>query len=104
MQTLMAEEDDVRLASDPNTGNLVALATPTQHRTIRATIEQLQQDRRAVEVIRLRMVDPQIALMSIEKLFGPPEGQEEVDTNAPRVDIDPINRSLMIRGSQSAHR
>lgn len=101
LQTLLEGEDDVRLASDPKTGNLVALARPDQHRTIKATVEQMQRDRRQVEVIRLRMVDPQLAMMSIEKLFGAAESEEETPNNGPRVDADPITRSLLIRGSSS---
>ena len=101
MQTLLGDDDEVRLASDPKTGNLVALARPEQHRTIRATIDQMQQDRREVEVIRLRLVDPQLAMMSIEKLFGPVEGEESVDPNAPRVDADLTHRSLLVRGSSA---
>jgi type II secretory pathway component GspD/PulD (secretin) len=101
IQTLMAEQDDVRLASDPKSGKLVALATPSQQRTIRATVEQMQQDRREVEVIRLRRVDPQLAMLSIEKLFGSLQGEESPDPNVPIVDADLTNRSLLIRGSQS---
>ena len=101
MQELFADVDEIRLATDPTTGSLVALATPEEHATIRATINQMQQDRREVEVIRLRSVDPQLAMLSIEKLFGPPEGSEEEakPNTAPRVDADPTSRSLMIRGS-----
>ena len=99
MQTLLAGMDDVRLASDPVTGNLVALARPAQHETIRATLEQMQQDRRQLEVIRLQVLDPQLAMMSIEKLFSTGADDETVDVNAPRVDADPTSRSLLIRGS-----
>ena len=84
----MAEQDDVRLASDPKSGKLVALATPSQQRTIRATVEQMQQDRREVEVIRPRRVDPQLAMLSIEKLFGSLQGEESPDPNVPIVDAD----------------
>lgn len=104
LQELFADSDEVRLASDPATGNLVALATPEEHATIRATIQQMQRDRRQLEVIRLRTVDPQLAMLSIEKLFGPPEGAAEQEgqvRSAPRVDADPISRSLLIRGSEA---
>ena len=104
MQELFADAEEVRLASDPATGNLVALATPEEHATIRATIEQMQRDRRQLGVIRLRTVDPQLAMLSIEKLFGPPEGAAEQEgkvNTAPRVDADPISRSLLIRGSEA---
>lgn len=99
MEELLVDSEEVRLATDPKTGSLVALATPQEHATIRATIDQMQQDGRLVEVIRLRSVDPQLAMLSIEKLFGPEEGSEEPDSNAPRVDANPMTRSLLIRGS-----
>ncbi len=103
MQELFVDIEEIRLATDPTTGSLVALATPQEHATIRATIEQMQRDRRQVEVIRLRSVDPQLAMLSIEKLFGPPEGAEDESkpNNAPRVDADPTSRSLLIRGSEA---
>jgi len=101
MQTLLAGLDDVRLASDPKTGNLVALARPAQHETISATLAQMQRDRRQIEVIRLNLIDPQLAMMSIEKLFGTAGGEEGADANAPRVDADLTTQSLLIRGSKS---
>lgn len=103
IETLLEGTDDVRLATDPKTGSLIALARPDQHETIQATIRQLQTDRRKVEVIRLRQIDPQLAMLSIEKLFGAPPGEEEGSNtrNVPIVDADPVTRSLMIRGSES---
>ena len=70
MQTLLAGLPDVRMDIDPKTNNLIVLARPAQHATIRATLDQMQHDARQVEVIRLRMVDPQMAVLSINKLFG----------------------------------
>lgn len=102
LDTLLEGIDDVRLANDPKSRSIVALARPDDQETIRATIDQLQADRRIVEVVRLRAIDPQLAMLSIEKLFPSTAGDEEgmVDT-APIVDADPVTRSLMIRGSQS---
>ncbi|WP_197442697.1 secretin N-terminal domain-containing protein [Lignipirellula cremea] len=99
MQTLLAGLPDVRLATDPKTGNLVALARPSEHATIRATLEQMQRDQSQVEVIQLRTVDPQLALIAINKLFGP--AGEGGDSGAARVEADPVTRQLLIRGSQS---
>jgi type II secretory pathway component GspD/PulD (secretin) len=96
LQTLMANSPDVRLAKDPKTGSLIALARPAQHATIKATIDQLQRDARKVEVIKLHRVDPQTAVLSINKLFG---ADVEGATNAPKVDADPVTRNLLVRGS-----
>ncbi len=104
METLLEGVDEVRLATDDKTGSLVALARPAEHEVIRSTMRQLTSDPRKVEVIRLRAIDPQLAMLSIEKLFGPPSGSEEEGSGAskaPIVDADPVTRSLMIRGSES---
>jgi len=95
LQTLMAGVPDIRLATDPKTGNLVALARPSQHRTIQATLDQMQKDADQIEVIRLRTVDPQVAVLAINKLFG---GEKNSDT-APTVDADLNTGSLLIKAS-----
>ena len=58
LQTLLAEHSDVRLEMDPQTGNLVALARPSVHATIKATIAQMQGSGWQIAVFRLRTVDP----------------------------------------------
>ncbi|EAQ79125.1 secretin N-terminal domain-containing protein [Blastopirellula marina] len=98
MQTLLAGLPEVRLAIDENTGNLVALAKPSQHATIRATLEQMQRDSKKISVIQLQTVDPQLAVLSISKLFG--GGGETPNPSAPIVDADPISGMLLVRGTQ----
>lgn len=97
MQTLLAGLPDVRLTTDPKTGNLVALAKPSEHATIRATLDQLQRDGTQIDVIQLRKVDPSAAVLAINKLFG--GGDEKSGNAGPKVDADPINMQLMIRGT-----
>lgn len=100
LQTLLAGDDAVRLDVDPVTGNLVALARPYQHRTIRATIDQMQQDGQRVEVIQLNSVDPQTAVLAINKLFGvTAEKDKPTPMNAPKVDADLTTRKLFVRAS-----
>jgi type II secretory pathway component GspD/PulD (secretin) len=99
LRTLLAGAPDVRLDKDTRTGNIVAHARPAQHATIRATIEQMQKDSRQVEVIKLRKLDPQSAVLAINKLFGVAEGT--TNASAPSVDADPSSMQLLIRGSQS---
>ncbi|MCA9186763.1 MAG: hypothetical protein KDA99_14145, partial [Planctomycetales bacterium] len=98
MQTLLAGLPDVRLTTDPKTGNLVALARPSEHATIRATIEQMQLGGKQIDVIPLGSVDPTLTVLMINKLFaGPKEG--DPDPNAPKVDADLTNRKLLVRGT-----
>jgi len=99
MQTLLAGVIDVRLAVDPKTGNLVAHARTAQHKTIQATLDQMQRDASVVEVIYLHVVDPQLAVLSINKLFG--GGGEKPDPKAPQVDADPTTGQLLLRATQS---
>jgi type II secretory pathway component GspD/PulD (secretin) len=98
LQTLLAGLPDVRLALDPRSGNLIALARPSQQKTIRATLEQLQREAQRVEVIRLARVDPQTAVLAITKLFGAGEAGK---SSAPQVDADPTTRQLLIRATEA---
>jgi type II secretory pathway component GspD/PulD (secretin) len=98
LKTLFEEEPAVKLATDPITGHLVAIARPGQQATIRATIEQMQRDARQVAVIPLSTVDPHVAVLSIDKLFGGLD-REKPDPSAPRVDADVSSRSLLVRGT-----
>ncbi len=92
MQTLLADSPGARLALDPKTNNLIAMARPAEHATIRATVEQLRRDAQDVEVIRLRVVDPHLAVLAINKLFAEDGGK------APSIDADLSSRQLLIRG------
>ncbi len=60
---------DVRLELEPNSNNLLAMARPAQHATIKSTLEQMQKDSRTMEVFRLRLVDPIVAEQAINKVF-----------------------------------
>ena len=93
MQTLLAESPGARLSLDPKTNNLIAMARPAEHATIRATLDQMQRDAQDIEVIRLRTVDPHLAVLAINKLFT------EEGAKPPTVDADLVNRQLLIRGN-----
>ena len=54
--TMLAGQPNVRLAIDPKTNNLYALATPSVRRMIRATLDQMQKDKREIVVIKLRRI------------------------------------------------
>lgn len=97
LQTLFRGDPNVVLTADKEAGHVVAFATPPQQATIRATIDQMQKDARQVDVIGLSNVDPQVAVLAINKLFG--GTGEEPDPKAPRVDADITTRSLLVRGT-----
>ena len=99
MQTLLEGLPGVRLSTDPKTGSLVALARPSDHATIRATIDQMQSEVRRIEVIYLQYVDPQLAAISIKKMFG--DSEEEENTTSPSVEADPTGRQLIVHGTEN---
>jgi type II secretory pathway component GspD/PulD (secretin) len=94
LQTIFANSPDVRLTIDPKTLHLVALARPSQHATIRELIREMQSEGRRAETIKLRRVDPQSAVLLINKLYPPSE------TSA-RIDADPTTRTLFIVGTDA---
>lgn len=96
MQTLLAGTPGVRLAIDPKTGNLVAMARPAEHATIRATLEQLRREATRVEVIRLRRVNPEQAATAIKALLGADQASAST-----RVEVDAANRQLLVRASEA---
>ncbi len=99
LQTLLAGLPDVRLTVDPVTNKLVALARPAEHRTIVATLQQLEGESDQVEVIQLRRMDPQLVILSANKLLG--FGGTEVATTGPKIDGDPISMKLWVRGTSA---
>jgi type II secretory pathway component GspD/PulD (secretin) len=98
MQTLLANIPDVRLTIDPQTNNLVALAPPSGHATIKAVLKQMELDQGVIEVMHLHKVDVQLAILAINKLFNI---GEKGDPNAPKVDGDPLTQQLILRGTQA---
>jgi type II secretory pathway component GspD/PulD (secretin) len=96
MQTLLAGSPGVRLATDAKTGNLIALARPSEHATIRATLEQLRQQGTRLEVIPLRRLDPQVAAAAITKLLAGADGKTSV-----KVEVDSLARQLLVRGTET---
>ncbi len=97
LQTILRNDPNVVLTADKEAGHVVAFATPPQQATIKATIDQLQKEAKQVDVIGLTNVDPQVAVLAINRLFG--SQSDEPDPKAPRVDADITTRSLLVRGS-----
>ena len=92
LQTLLAGMPDVRLDTDPKTGNLIAWARPAQHATIKATLEDLQRGERRTVAIQLRILDPQIAATILTKMADATPG-------GAKIEAEPSSRQLLIRGN-----
>jgi type II secretory pathway component GspD/PulD (secretin) len=101
LQAMLHNDPTVVLTADKDAGQIVAFATPPQQTTIKATIDQMQKEAKQVDVINLQNVDPQVAVLAINKLFGSQGKDEQPDPKAPRVDADITTRSLMVRGTSS---
>jgi hypothetical protein len=101
VQTLLANLPGVRLDVDATSGKLVALARPSEHEVIEETLQQLAGQGKKFEVIPLKRVDPELAVMAINKFFRLTSEDEEAepDLNAPIVDGDPISMQLWVRGT-----
>lgn len=95
--TLLVGQPNVRLAIDPKTNNLYAHGPPSVQATIRATLDQMQKDKRQFEVIKLRRADPQQVALTLNKLMGGTE--EGPAANGPKIEADAINMQLHVRGT-----
>ncbi len=105
LSTLLAGLPDVRLAVDKTNRKLIALARPSEHKTIVETLRQLEGEAPRFEVIPLKRIDAQMALAVVQNFFGVGaeggEGEESADTDAPRVEADPTLNKLFVRGTQT---
>ncbi len=99
MQTLLSGHPDVKLSQDPKTGSLMVLARPSEHATVRATLDQMQHEGQKIDVIQLRTVDPEKAVVAINKLFA--GADEKTSTNAPKVEAETTLRRLLVRGTDA---
>jgi type II secretory pathway component GspD/PulD (secretin) len=99
LQTMFVGDPVVRLEVNPSTGGIIALARPSQHRAIRATIAEMQQSPERFEVIPLRTIDPASAVLLIEKMFS--KSAQTPSPGAPIVDLNIQPRQLVVRGTQS---
>lgn len=97
--TLLVGQTNVRLAIDPKTNNLYAHGPPAVQATIRATLDQMQKDKRQFEVIKLRKADPQQVALTLNKLMGGTE--EGPAANGPKIEADAINMQLHVRGTMN---
>ncbi|MBA61033.1 MAG: hypothetical protein CMJ76_01590 [Planctomycetaceae bacterium] len=102
LQTLLAGLPDVRLALDPATNKIIALARPPEHETIVSTIKELEGDVPVFEVISLQTLDPEMALAMIANMFGTTTTEDGVEvTQGPKVTADTVSMKLFVRATES---
>lgn len=88
---------DTRVRMQVKADSILAYATAEQHRTIRATIAEVETEPTRIEVIPLRRNDPLLAVALIERMFGA-EG-ENAAAGAPVVDATFEPNQLVIKGN-----
>jgi type II secretory pathway component GspD/PulD (secretin) len=105
LQTLLVGKD-VRISKDETAGTIVALAPPKIQEEIAQTVAKLAADEAEFEVIELKTVDPYIAIGLIEQMLDLPSPYDDEDDDdseiaPPKIDADPENRRLFVRGRPS---
>lgn len=112
LQTILAGKS-LRLSMQPSTSSIVALADESVHQEIENTIQELQAPAMDFAVIDLHTLDPYFAVSLIGEMFGTkPESDgrswrdrdrsrssDTTATSLPKVDADPGNRRLFVRGT-----
>jgi len=99
LQTLLAGES-LRLSIDEASESIVALTTPDLQDEIAMTVARLQSSDATFEVIPLNSVDPIFAISLIEEMLalGELSDEDEEAETPPKIDADPGNMRLFVRG------
>ncbi len=103
LQALLAGES-IRLSMEQDSNSIVAYAPPEIHQTIAGTIEEMQAPSLGFEVVELNAVDPYFAISLLNEMFGVSTWEDELEEpsdDAPRIDADPANQRLFVRGKPS---
>jgi type II secretory pathway component GspD/PulD (secretin) len=105
LQTILAGKS-MRLSMQPSTKSIVALADAESHLVIENTIKEMQAPAIDFAVVELNALDPYFVLSLIEEMFAAPTSARDRDRDsevvqpaAPKVDADPGNRRLFVRGT-----
>ncbi len=107
LQTVLAGKS-LRLSMQPTTNSIVALADTESHRVIEQTIQEMQAPAIEFAVVELGSLDPYFTLNLIDEMFAGQSSasdsrRDRDDTDSvpapPKVDADPGNRRLFVRGT-----
>lgn len=101
LQTILSDRS-LRLSMQENSNSIVALADADTHQLIRDTIQELQAPSIEFSVVELNSVDPYFAVSLIAEMFGATDEDDRDDEDRippPKVDADPGNRRLFVRGT-----
>ncbi len=96
LSTLLAGLPEVRMSVEPNTGSIILWARPDEQKLVKDTIEMLEGKGTGFEVIQLNRLDPQSAVLTINKFFA---GGGDGAGKGPTVDGDPVSSKLWVKGT-----
>ena len=102
LQTLLAGEN-VRLAKDPASGRLIALASEDIHQRIEDAIAELEGEIPVFEALQMKRVEPYVAITVIREMFDIPfyTDEEDEDKDHPRLDWDSRSMRIFVRGKRT---
>lgn len=95
LSTLLAGLPEVRMSVEPNTGSIILWARPDEQKLVQDTIAMLEGKGTGFEVLQLNRLDPQSAVLTINKFFAGSEGTGK----GPTVDGDPVSSKLWVKGT-----
>jgi len=107
LQTIL-EGNSLRLSMQPSTKSIVAYADDSVHQVIDTTIKEMQAPAIDFAVIDLNSLDPYFVVNLIGEMFKTTDSltssrdrraSDEVLPPGPKVDADPGNRRLFVRGT-----
>lgn len=107
LQTIL-EGSSLRLSMQPSTKSIVAYADDAVHQVIDSTIKEMQAPAIDFAVIDLNSLDPYFVVNLIGEMFKTADSLtstrdrrpgDEVSPPGPKVDADPGNRRLFVRGT-----
>ena len=99
LSTMLAGLPDVRLAVDPLSNKVVVFARPSDHNLVVATLAKLEGEAAKIEVVDLRGITPEFAVLSINKLMGITDDGEGGDGLT--IDADPTTNRLFVKGTET---
>lgn len=97
LQTMLAGVADVRMQTDPATGNIILRARKAEHDVAQATIDEMQRRTIEIAVIQLRDYDPDTIILMVTRLLR--LDVEGMENSGPSLDSDPIRNQLVVRGT-----
>ncbi len=101
MQSQFAGQTNIKLTIDPKTNNIIAQATPSDHKIIDALIAEVAGQTSDFEIIQLDKMDTQAAMLTLERFYGKQSKDKDPSTiKGPLFSADATLRRIMVKGTK----